>query len=294
MADVIIIGNGPAGISSALYTARAGLETVVIGRDGGALEKAEKIENYYGFVEPVNGKQLVEQGVQQAKDLGVHLALDEVTGMAHDGEYFQVKTRLGDHKATTVIMATGSPRKKADIKQLEDFEGKGVSYCATCDAFFHRGKDVAVLGASDYALSEALELTSIAKSVTIATHGEASIPKISEDIKVIHTKIAGLSGSEALDGILFDDGSRLDVSGLFVAIGVAGSGDLAKKLGAQTEGAQIIVDDNMATNIPGLYAAGDCTGGMLQIAKAVYEGAKAGTEAVKYFRNVIKSPKSVS
>ncbi|MDL2294284.1 FAD-dependent oxidoreductase [Ruminococcaceae bacterium OttesenSCG-928-D13] len=290
MADVIIIGGGPAGISAALYTVRAGLETLVIGRDGGALEKAEKIENYYGLAEPMNGRQLVEQGLRQAKGLGVQLVTDEVTGIGYDGARYRVKTKTGEHQAPIVVMATGSPRKKPTIKGLTDYEGRGVSYCATCDAFFYRGKDVAVLGCCDYALSEALELAPIAKSVTILTHGETPIQGIPGDIKVIRTKIAGLSGSDTLEGVLFEDGSRLDASGLFVAAGVAGSSDLAKKLGAQTEGTRIVTDASMATSIPGLFAAGDCTGGMLQIAKAVYEGAKAGTEAVKYHRSVIRSP----
>lgn len=290
MADVVIIGNGPAGISSALYAVRAGLETVTIGRDNGALDKADKIENYYGLAEPVSGRQLVAQGIEQAKRLGVRMIISEVTGMSYDEEYL-VKTKAGEFRAKAVIMATGSPRKKPAINGLDDYEGKGVSYCATCDAFFYRGKDVAVLGCCDYALSEALELAPIANSVTIVTNGEHPISGIPGHIKVVQTKIAKLSGTGSLDGIVFEDGTRLDVSGLFVAVGVAGSSDLARKLGAQTEGSKIVIDENMATSIPGLYAAGDCTGGLLQIAKAVYEGAKAGIEAVKYLRSVTESQK---
>lgn len=290
MADVIIIGNGPAGISAALYAARAGLETVVIGRDNGALNKADKIENYYGFVEPISGRQLVAQGIEQAKRLGITVLESEVTGIGYDGEYL-VKSKSGEFRTQAVIMATGSPRKKPAIKGLDDYEGKGVSYCATCDAFFYRGQDVAVLGCCDYALSEALELAPIAKSVTIVTNGERPISGIPSHINVVKTQITELSGTGSLDGIVFEDGGRLDTNGLFVAVGVAGSSDLARKLGAQTEGSKILVDENMATNIPGLYAAGDCTGGLLQISKAVYEGAKAGLEAVKHVRSVTSSQK---
>ena len=121
MADVIIIGNGPAGISSALYTVRAGLRTIVIGRDNGALEKAGKIENYYGLTEPVNGKQLVKQGLAQAKELGVQVISDEVTGIGHDGVSYLVKTKLGEQRAGIVIMTTGSPRKKPALEQLEEY-----------------------------------------------------------------------------------------------------------------------------------------------------------------------------
>lgn len=274
MADIIIIDNGPAGISASLYTIRAGLDTVVIGRDDGALGKAEKVENYYGFAEPVHGKQLVAQGIEQAKRLGVHMVASEVIGMNYNGEYI-VKTKTGDFRSKAVIMATGSPRKKPAIKGLDDHEGKGVSYCAACDAFFYRGKDVAVLGCCDYALSEALELLSIANSVTIVTNGESPISGIPSEIRVVETKIAELRGGQNLDSVLFEDGTNLNISGLFVAVGVAGSSDLARKLGAQTSGTKIVVDESMATNVPGLYAAGDCTGGMLQIAKAVYEDRKS-------------------
>ena len=285
MADVIIIGNGPAGISAALYTIRAGLDTIVIGRDNGSLEKAEKIENYYGFEQPINGKQLVEQGLTQARRLGVKIVSDEVVGMGFDDEYV-VKTKSRTYKSGIVIMATGSPRRKPAIKNLEKYEGKGISYCATCDGFFYSGKDVAVLGCCDYALSESLELAPIAKSVTMITNGEPSINGIPDNIKVIHKKIAEFSGLNNIESVVFEDGSKIDISGVFVAVGIAGSSEFAKNLGAQTEGAKIAVDDNMSTSIPGLYAAGDCTGGMLQIAKAVYEGAKAGTEAVKYHRSI--------
>lgn len=288
MADIIVIGNGPAGVSAAIYAARTGLKTVMIGRDNGALDKAEKIENYYGFDQPINGRQLVTQGIAQAKRLGVHVVQSEVTGLEYHENYL-VKSKAGDFTAKAVIMATGSPRKKPAIKKLEDYEGKGVSYCATCDAFFYKGKDVAVLGCCDYALSEALELAPIANSVTIVTHGEKPISGIPDHIKVVQTKITELSGKETLEGTVFEDGTKLDTSGLFVAVGVAGSSDLARKLGAQINGSKIVVDEHMATSIPGLFAAGDCTGGMLQIAKAVYEGAKAGVEAVKYCRSVTGS-----
>lgn len=285
MSDMVVIGNGPAGITAAIYAARAGLGITVIGRDYGALGKADKVENYYGFASPINGKQLIDQGIEQAKRLGVDIVKGEVTGIGYDGEYI-VKAGSDEYKAPIVVMATGSPRKKPSIKHLEEYEGKGVSYCAACDAFFYKGKDVAVLGCCDYALSEALELAPIAGSVTIVTNGETPISSIPDSISVIPTKIASLSGDATLDGIVFEDGTSLDASGLFVAVGVAGSSDLAKKLGAHTAGTKITVDENMATNLPGLYAAGDCTGGLLQIAKAVHEGAKAGIEAVKYYRKL--------
>jgi thioredoxin reductase (NADPH) len=182
-------------------------------------------------------------------------------------------------------MATGTSRSTPKIEGLKEFEGHGVSYCAVCDAFFYRGKNVAVLGDGEYALHEALELLPTAKSVTLLTNQKQPSTFIPNTIKVNTGSITALKGDEVLDSILFNNGSSLNVAGLFIAIGVAGSTDLAKKLGAVTQNGNIVIDENMATNIPGLFAAGDCTGGLLQISKAVYEGAKAGTEVIKYLRN---------
>lgn len=298
MDEIVIVGNGPAGVSAAIYAVRAGIKATVIGKGGGALAKAEKIENYYGFENPITGEQLINNGIAQAKRLGVALVSDEVVGIGYeyedaDAEKFVVRTVNGEYKADSVILATGAGRVAPKIKGIDTFEGKGISYCAVCDAFFHRGKDVAVLGCGEYALTETLELLNVVKTVTVLCNGEMPVSKISEaaknpetahKIKIIASPIDEFSGTAAIESILFSDGTRIAVSGVFVAVGVAGVSDLAKKIGAETNGSKILTDENMATNIPGLYAAGDCTGGMLQIAKAVYEGAKAGTEAAKYLR----------
>ncbi|WP_312370452.1 NAD(P)/FAD-dependent oxidoreductase [Lachnoclostridium sp.] len=287
MANVIIIGNGPAGISTALYTIRAGIETTIIGKDFGALGKAHEIENYYGFSQPISGEDLVKEGIEGAKRLGVNFISDEVLGISYTDQLV-VKTKNEDYTAKSVVIATGTTRNAPKIKGLKDLEGHGVSYCAVCDAFFYRGKDVAVLGDGEYALHEALELLQTSNTVTLLTNGKTPAIEIPDSIKVNTTPIESLEGEEALEAVLFQDGSKLSISGLFVAVGVAGSTDLAKKIGAITERNKILVDDTMATNIPGLYAAGDCTGGLLQISKAVYDGAKAGTSIIKYLRNSIR------
>lgn len=287
MADVIILGNGPAGISAAAYTTRAGLKTMIIGRDGGSLLKAEKIENYYGFSTPVSGEQLVQEGLEQAARLGAVIVSDEVVGITYDGQ-FVVQTKSAEHRAPAVILATGSSRSTPKIEGLQKLEGHGVSYCAVCDAFFYRGKDVAVLGSGDYALHEAMELLPVVGSVTLLTNGKELTAEIPKGISVIQKEIASLQGDPVLDSVVFKDGSDLAVNGVFIAMGVAGSSDLAKKLGAETKGTSIVVDENMQSNIPGLYAAGDCTGGMLQVAKAVYEGAKAAASVIKQVRQTTK------
>ncbi len=286
MSKVIIIGNGPAGISAALYTTRAGFETTVIGKDYGALGKASEIENYYGLSEPVSGTELIESGIKGAERLGAEIIKDEVLKISINEDKFVITTKDEEYESDSLIVATGSSRATPRIKGLKQFEGLGVSFCATCDAFFYRNRDVAVLGHSNYALHEAQELAATSKTVTILTNGKEPEFKSTDDNFAVNTKkIKEVTGDDFVNGVLFDDDSSLSFDGLFIALGVAGSADLARQIGAVIEGNKIVVDENMATNIPGLYAAGDCTGGLLQVSKAVYEGAKAGTELSKYLRN---------
>ncbi len=283
MHDVIIIGTGPAGISAGIYTSRARLHTLIIGEKTGALSKADKIENYYGFVNPISGGKLIADGISQAKRVGAEIMSDQVVSIGYD-DGFTVNTKNEEYKGQAVIIATGSNRTAPRIEGFSRFEGQGISYCAVCDAFFYKDKDVAVLGCCEYALHEAIQLLPIVKSVTLLTNGVPPIPQIPKEITIIDSEISSFEGNETLERVRFSDGNTLSLAGIFVAIGVAGSSDLAKKLGAETEGLKIVVDENMATNIPGLYAAGDCTGGMMQIAKAVYQGAQAAMEVIKYIR----------
>lgn len=266
MKHLIVIGGGPAGASAAIYGARGGLDVTVFAKGSSALEKADKIENYYGFPTAISGKELLERGQEQAKNLGAVFVEEEVVGLGFDGK-LTVTTEEGVYKGDAVILAMGSPRREPKIQGLKEFEGKGVSYCAVCDGFFFKGKDVAVLGTGEFANYEADVLRPLAKSVTRIEGG-----------------IKELRGADGLEELVFEDGKTLSVSGLFIAEGSAGSTDLARKLGALIEGNKIVVDENMATNIPGLYAAGDGTGGLLQIAKAVHEGAVAGLSAIKFLK----------
>ena len=288
MADVIILGTGPAGISASLYTARAGMDTLAIGKGGGSLEKASRIENYYGFAQPVSGRELIQNGIAQAERLGVRVIKAEVLGISFDGNFsdgnFSVQTADEVYTAPEVILAAGSSRKSPKIDGIREFEGHGVSYCAVCDGFFYRKKEVAILGEGEYALHEARELLPLAAKVTVLTDGLEATADFPPEIEVVTKKIAALRGEETLKSVEFADGGSVSVAGLFVAMGVAGSADFAKKLGAETDGPAIRADRDGRTNLPGLYAAGDCTGGLLQVAKAVGGGAAAGTSAVADFR----------
>lgn len=283
MADVIIVGSGPAGISASLYTARAGLATMVISKGSGALGKTDGIQNYYGFPDTISGPELERNGIEGAKKVGVRFLDAEVVGIGYEDK-LTVETTKGVHKADYVVLATGTQRKSAPIPGLRELEGKGVSYCAVCDAFFYRRKPVAVFGSGEYALHEAEVLLPTAASVTVFTNGSSPEVVFPENIRIVEQKIRQIIGESKVEAVLLEDESRIAVEGIFLAYGTAGGTDLAKKIGAATDGSRIITDEKMRTNIPGLYAAGDCNGGMLQIAKAVYEGAAAGTDIAKEAR----------
>lgn len=295
MEKIVIIGAGPAGISAALYTARGNMDPLVIYTGTGALEKAEKIENYYGLERPLSGQELFDTGIAQAKALGVRFLEAQVLGIS-GFDTFTVKTTAGDIEAESVILATGGKRTAPAIPGIREYEGRGVSYCAVCDAFFYRGREVAVLGNSDFALHEAEELKNVTPSVTIYTNGETPEFSREHSIAVNTMKIQSVEGEQTVSGLRMEtDVSALEeggqeasfypADGVFVALGTAGSTEIARQMGAElTEKGHIRVNESMETTIPGLFAAGDCTGGLLQVAKAVYEGSVAGIHAGKYVR----------
>lgn len=288
--DILIVGAGPAGISAALYAVRAGADTVVVSNGMSALGKAEIIENYYGFAEPIRGEELLKNGIANAKRLGVHLEETELLSVRMNDTLngFIAETKNGSIEAKAVILAAGAARVTPKLKGITELEGHGVSYCAVCDAFFYRKKKVAVIGAGDYALHEASVLLPHAETVALLTDGE-DVPESAPDgLEVITKKLEAVEGNGKVRGVLFEDGKTLEVDGVFIAIGTAGSSSIARTMGLMLDGNNIKVDTHMATNIPGVFAAGDCTGGLLQIAKAVYQGAEAGLSAVKYLRSNVK------
>ena len=284
MYDVIIIGAGPAGISASLYTKRANLNTLVIYKDNSALEKAKKIENYYGFQNGIDGKKLYQDGIKQARELGVDLVEDEVIDIKIENNLFKVQTLREDYISKSLILATGNKKNKPNIKGIEKLEGKGISYCAICDGFFFKNKNVAVIGNGNYAISETRELFKIVKNVTILSNGNIAPEFRADNVNKNSKRILEIEGNEKVEKIRFEDGTSLNIDGVFIAEGVAGSTEFAKKLGLLTKNEKIIVDDSMQTSMKGLFACGDCIGGLYQISKAVYEGTKAGLSVINYIR----------
>lgn len=281
MKKLVIIGKGPAGISAALYAVRGGLDVTIVAKDGGALQKADKIDNYYGFDGGISARKLLEDGENQARTLGVQFVTDEVVGVEFAESGFAVKTLSKDLEANAVVLACGTSRNVPPIENIEKFEGRGVSYCAICDGFFFRKKKVGVIGSAGYAKSEYGVLKNIIDDVTILTDGKQ--PSF-DSLPFTDKKIKSFEGGEKLEEVVFEDGTREKYDGVFVACGSAGAFELAKKLGLEIDGNKIVTDDKRATNIPGVYAAGDCVKGLQQIAKAVYDGMLAGTQAIQYLK----------
>ncbi len=287
MYDCIIIGKGPAGISAAIYISRSNLRTLVIGKEDTALNKAKSIENYYGFEDSISGEQLFKNGINQVEKQNVEIKNDEVIDIEYGNGTYIVKTVNNEYETRTIVLATGKSRKTSNIEGEKTFEGKGISYCAICDGFFFKGKNVAVIGDGEYALHEAGVLKNVANEVTIFTNGGKLPENRSLSIQnVIEGRIDSIKGKTKVEEIILEDKRSIPVDGIFIAQGIASSADFAKKLGIFVRNNDIVVNENMETNVPGIYAAGDCTGGLLQICKAVYEGAKCGLSIAKKIKNI--------
>lgn len=286
MYDVIIIGAGPAGISASLYARRSNLDVLVLYNGISNLEKATKIDNYYGFPNGIEGKDLFNEGIKQAQNLGVNVIHTEVVSIENYNDLFKVNTPNENYETKAVIISTGNQKVNPNIKGIKEFEGKGISYCAICDAFFYKNKRIGIIGNGEFAISEAKTLTNVTQNITIFTNGD----DIKEcDFKVNRNKIQEITGDTKVNGIMFEDGSTASLDGIFIALGEAGAIDFAKTLGIITDGNNIRVNDNMETNVKGVYACGNVTGGLQQISKAVYEGSKAGLATSKYIKEEFKN-----
>ena len=284
MYDVIIIGAGPAGITASLYIKRGNLNPLVIYNDKSSLEKTEKIDNYYGFENGIDGKKLYEDGIKQAENLGIDIKNEEVLKIEFTEDGYSVTTANNEYNSKVIILATGNNKNTPNIKGIKEFEGKGISYCAICDGFFYKNKNVVVIGSGNYAISETNDLINISKEITILTNGKEAPQIRAGNVSVNEKEIKEIRGDLRVEEIEFKDNTKLKTDGIFIAEGTAGAIEFAKKLGIITKNNKIIVNEKMETNVPGIYACGDCTEGLFQISKAVYQGTVAGLEAIKYLR----------
>ncbi|MFA5333932.1 MAG: FAD-dependent oxidoreductase [Candidatus Nanoarchaeia archaeon] len=276
--DCVIVGRGPAGLSAAIYLARAGKKVLVIGGLNKIWNSEVKINNYFGIGE-MTGKALMEKGEAQAEGFGAQIIDALVTKVTiNDKGVFACTANSKEYFGKKLLISTGSAAMKKEIVNQDDFIGRGVSFCVPCDGFFFKDKKVIVVGNSEYALEEAIELLDYTKDVTIVTNGK----KLNFDKKLLDKRIKfeeyaieKIIGDKKVKGIKTNK-NEIVLDGIFIASGNADSSDLARMLGVISENNKIIVDENMKTNIPGVFAAGDCTPGFGQIATAVAKGAVAG------------------
>ena len=297
--EVVIIGGGPAGLTAGLYTSRARLNSLLIekGVVGGQIIDAEQVENYPGFPEGISGLELGQLMHQQAAKYGLKTIIAEATGVEPQGKPIVVKTTEGDFTAKAVIIATGSERGKLGIPGEEEFTGKGVSYCATCDAAFFRDLPVAVIGGGNAAITEALHLTKFASRVTvihrrnqlrasgIMQEKASAEPKIEFRWDTVAEAIEGENSVKRirLRQVKTGEKSTLDVAGVFISVGLKPSTDYLKGILPLDDGGYVITNNKMETEIPGILAAGDIRhDSARQAITAAGDGATAAFYAEKF------------
>lgn len=284
MYDVVIIGKGPAGVQAGIYLGRAGFKTLIVYKDGGSLSKAEHIENYYAYSKPMDAKELLEEGVLQAKRFGVEFIQDEIIMLQETGDSkVMIKGLKNEYTASYVIVAAGMARKSLNVPGLKEYEGKGISYCVTCDGFFFRNKKIALIGYTKFAEHELNDLFLFTKDAYLLTNGQELEfdAHAYENVQIIDKPIASIYGEDSVKGIAFKDGSKEDFDGIFIAYGTADASAFCVKSGIATDKSRIVVDQDKKTNIDRIYAAGDCIGSYKQIAVAVADGALASRAVIE-------------
>ncbi|MCD6225946.1 FAD-dependent oxidoreductase [bacterium] len=293
--DLIIVGAGPAGLMAAVYAARYRLKTLVLGKlIGGLISEAADIANFPTY-EVITGRELTDKFQKQVEALGVEIKFAEVEEIVPQKKEFFLKASQGEFVARKVILAIGTERRKLGVKGEKELTGKGVSYCATCDAAFFKDKTVAVVGGGNAALSSALLLAKFARKVYIIYRREkffraepAWIEQVESNPKiepVFNAVIEEILGKDKVEGVRLNNGKELSLDGVFVEIGSSPNEELTQKLGLKTEDGYIVVDKKQRTNIPGIFAAGDITNNPLkQAITACAEGAVAATTAFEEIR----------
>ncbi|MDR1065919.1 MAG: FAD-dependent oxidoreductase [Clostridiales bacterium] len=285
MKDMIIIGAGPAGLSAAISAAARNVIPVVIGakKSSGGLYKAEKINNYIGMPD-VTGAEMMEAFLSHARNAGVEIKEGRALNILPAGEKFIINFEKDILEARAVILATGV-EKRANVKGESEFLGKGVSYCATCDGMLYRSKTVVIEGEMSEGEEDANFLSDICAK-TYYVYSYEGQPKVKENVTVIKGKVTEIFGGEFAEGaVVKSDGGdeKIQCDGVFL---IKESTPVSALLsGIETEGGAIKVDRYMGTNIPGVYAAGDCTGSPFQVSKAVGEGLVAALTSVKHLKS---------
>lgn len=301
--DVIIIGSGPAGYTAAIYTARANLSVLMLQgyQTGGQLTQTSDVENYPGFEEGILGPEMMEKFEAQARRFGTEMLAEDVTAVDFSKRPFRVTTDFGEYAGRAVIISTGASAQWLGLPSEERLKGRGVSACATCDGFFFKNKDVAVVGGGDTAMEEATFLTKYASHVTVI-HRRDSLraskimqerafknPKISF---LWDTEVTEVLGEDAVTGLRLrnlknGEENVLPVQGFFLAIGHKPNTDLFKGLIDTDKGGYIVPIEHTMTNIPGVFAAGDVTDHRYrQAVTAAGDGCRAAIDVERWFESI--------
>ncbi|MDD6274079.1 MAG: thioredoxin-disulfide reductase [Clostridiaceae bacterium] len=301
MQDLMIIGGGPAGLTAAIYAARAGVKPIVLESltCGGQTITTSEIENYPAITK-IEGWRFAEELRSQAEQFGTDIRMERVTGLSLRGETKVITTEKGEYEAKSVIIANGAKRRKLGCPGEEEFLGRGVSYCGVCDGNFFRGRTVCVIGGGNTALEDALYLSRICKKVyliyrraELRVHSvEADEVRAKENIELIFSSVpARIFGETRVEGIELrrtdgGENNQLAVDAVFVAVGLEPENAAFADCIALDEGGYILAGEDCATNVPGVYAAGDTrTKRLRQIITAASDGAVAATAATEYIRS---------
>lgn len=288
--DVVILGTGPAGLQAGIHAARRKVSVLIMGKETKSSLFKAHIENFCCIFK-LSGEEMITTGRQQAANFGAQFMDQDVLHIQNIENGFEIKVESGDtFQARTLIIATGTQRKRLGASGEKELLGKGVSYCVDCDGNFYRHQDVAVVGGESAAVDGALTLLSIARTVHLAYDQLAVADdlriKLEDSSVICHpgVKVESIEGHNEVQTLVLNNGQRLAVSGVFIEQGAKGLMELATNLGIllDDEMKYIAADKQQATNIPGIYAAGDVCGPPWQMAKAVGEGCVAGLNAAKF------------
>ncbi len=296
--DIVIIGAGPAGLSAGMYASRLGKKTLILEKlnPGGQITVSSELENYPGVCEVKSGLEFMACWPDQAKKFGCEIKSEEVKEIVPSSKFqvpsWKINTGKNIYEAKAVIVATGATPKKAGFEGEIEYTGKGVSYCAVCDGFFYRGKDVAVIGGGDTALEEALYLSKIVNKVYLIHRRDkfraapVTQNKVfnTPNIEIIYNEtVKKVFGNPFVEGIILSSGKEIKVDGVFVFVGMKVNNELVKDLADLNEWGEVKVDLNMKTSLKGLYAAGDIReNSVKQVVAAAGDGAVAAINACKW------------
>jgi len=295
--DLIVLGGGPTAIGCAIYAARFALDVLVIGKVfGGLIATTHLVENYPGIT-TTSGQGLMDMFKEHMNSLSIPYITDEIRSIEKADDHFILHSFFQKFKALSVVVATGSERKKLGIPGEDDFAGRGVSYCATCDGPFYKDKTVCVVGGSDSAAKEALFLSQNVKKVYIIYRGEEiraepiNKKRVEENHKIeiiYNTNIVEIRGDSTVKSVIFDNGTEFEVDGIFIEVGSIPNSDLAKHIGVKTNKKdEIIINRKSETSIPGIFAAGDVADAPFkQAITGVAEGVIAAYSAFDYVKEM--------